>query len=499
MAGDGSGPGAHHHLWAFGLANILDDSGEPLVFVTAGEPHPATSRLMRSLGVEVRVVSTIERGYAAQDHRASVARAARRRDAGETVQACSWCKCEEDVPEVAHALDCKRRGVQTRLKPPPSVVEPSVGEEDELADEPLTGYAKGRATREANEQKVQDMYDRQPSSTRCAIGECPWRFEGTAVECRDAFAAHRAEVHPTFGQPKGKLRAGVAPTRPSVAQPAPSMPSGLDALERMDAGQPQRPEENPMENVAEAMAKTAKWTTEAAIVAIKDEVAKLGYIPTGTKWNQLRLKPSIPTIYKLFGSYNAVVAGITVPSETAAGSGSAKVGGRVVGDQAVTGSASVTTTRLLSKTPRPSNHPVGKDECVAALQEHAVEGVSLTSSEWKRRKLSPAYKTITRRFGSWGEACEAAGLQILRSPVRRPPSDGANQEAPNEKAHIPTPEIRVPVEGPPIEKQDWRPAVVEVLRTLADAIENGLFTPSSIALICGGIALEMRKDSADAV
>lgn len=48
----------------------------------------------------------LERGRAAQDHRASVANAYRREDLGEPVQVCADCRCELDITPVAHSLRC---------------------------------------------------------------------------------------------------------------------------------------------------------------------------------------------------------------------------------------------------------------------------------------------------------------------------------------------------------------------------------------------------------
>lgn len=47
------------------------------------------------------------RGFAAQDHRASVAAAYRREDAGEAVERCAGCGCEVDIETAAHAPRCQ--------------------------------------------------------------------------------------------------------------------------------------------------------------------------------------------------------------------------------------------------------------------------------------------------------------------------------------------------------------------------------------------------------
>lgn len=52
----------------------------------------------------------LARGFQAQDHRASVARAYRREAAGETVARCGVCGCEVDVETAAHAIRCSEHG-----------------------------------------------------------------------------------------------------------------------------------------------------------------------------------------------------------------------------------------------------------------------------------------------------------------------------------------------------------------------------------------------------
>jgi hypothetical protein len=42
--------------------------------------------------------------------------------------------------------------------------------------------------------ELQEVHDAQPATARCAW--CPWTFEGTAAEARDAFAFHKSSAHP---------------------------------------------------------------------------------------------------------------------------------------------------------------------------------------------------------------------------------------------------------------------------------------------------------------
>jgi hypothetical protein len=51
-------------------------------------------------------------------------------------------------------------------------------------------------------------------------------------------------------------------------------------------------------------------------------------------------------------------------------------------------------------------------ELIAALQAHAVEGVALSSTEWRRSQGDgrPSVRFITQRFGGWAAAVSAAAL-----------------------------------------------------------------------------------------
>lgn len=55
---------------------------------------------------------------------------------------------------------------------------------------------------------AREWEDAQPTVTRCVL--CPaWSFEGTALEGREAAAAHRLAVHPELvGKPRRKRSSG---------------------------------------------------------------------------------------------------------------------------------------------------------------------------------------------------------------------------------------------------------------------------------------------------
>lgn len=57
------------------------------------------------------------------------------------------------------------------------------------------------------------VMDAQPAVSRCAL--CDWQTEGTAASCREAFAVHRAHVHPETLVKRAKVK------RPAVVAMSP--------------------------------------------------------------------------------------------------------------------------------------------------------------------------------------------------------------------------------------------------------------------------------------
>ncbi len=55
---------------------------------------------------------------------------------------------------------------------------------------------------------------------------------------------------------------------------------------------------------------------------------------------------------------------------------------------------------------------------MAALVAVAINGQAPTAREWRAARMVPTSKTLTARFGSWNEACIAAGLSINGPNVR---------------------------------------------------------------------------------
>ncbi len=108
-----------------GDIELARDAGLPIVLDVTQPLHPASQRLMDTLGVEVRVVTQhavrarsmggyAEDGATRQpfepnliDFRHSVVQANKRADAGdETLEICAYCMCEVDVHPQPHRPDC---------------------------------------------------------------------------------------------------------------------------------------------------------------------------------------------------------------------------------------------------------------------------------------------------------------------------------------------------------------------------------------------------------
>lgn len=179
------------------------------------------------------------RGRAAQDYRASVARALRRQRV-EQVVTCEECGTELDVAHPVHDRKCSRRPAEAATTANGGGAE--MGAVWEKGRDGVRRSAKertpdGSLTVGEMQRRHDTVLDAAPLTTLCGISECDWRYDGTAAEGRDQAAEHRKTAHPEWGKPKTKQR-----TVPRSAEP--SAERGLDALLAMDAGAPQPVNEN---------------------------------------------------------------------------------------------------------------------------------------------------------------------------------------------------------------------------------------------------------------
>lgn len=173
-------------------------------------------------------------------------------------------------------------------------------------------------------------FDALPMVVRCAIGDCGWWFEGSAGEARAEAAGHRARVHggrAWEGQPfMGFETNGGAE-------------AGVEALARMDAGEPQRPlgegepsggepglesggpaadpgsaQQGILSGSSPSPSGRKKWTREAMLAAIRAFAEEHGRAPAVKEWDRRTDDgPGRNAIAYEFGSWNRAItaAGLT--------------------------------------------------------------------------------------------------------------------------------------------------------------------------------------------
>lgn len=126
---------------------------------------------------------------------------------------------------------------------------------------------------------------------------------------------------------------------------------------------------------------------QECLEALKEAHERLGHSPTTREYERLDIRPSIHEIKTVFGSWN-----------------NAK---EEIGYETV-----------------PSSHEItySKEDCIDGLKQASEQlGVSPTMREYSSLGIRPSGKVIKRRFESWNEAKDAAGLEKYSDGTR---SDG---------------------------------------------------------------------------
>jgi Homing endonuclease associated repeat len=187
------------------------------------------------------------------------------------------------------------------------------------------------------------------------------------------------------------------------------------------------------------------WDAEAIIRALQGEAKRRGRPPKQNEWRRARTQPSLATIWRYFGSWNAALeaAGLATirwrwtseeiilalqddarlrgrpPTQTEwQGGGEGQPTASAAADRFGSWNAALKAAGFPARTRAWIDGPrVTHDEVVVALQRDAERrGKSATAREWRESKQRPAVGTVINRFGSWNAALKAAGLPT-RTPV----------------------------------------------------------------------------------
>lgn len=158
-----------------------------------------------------------------------------------------------------------------------------------------------------------------PTVTRCGVPGCEdWRHEGTADECRVAFAEHEQRKHP-LGRRSHRHRSRAelrteALARAAVRFPdpdaAPAAVVPASSSDRNGGGVSVAP--------AHAAPGRKRWTEETALDALRGFCEREGHPPAVSDLRGDPGLPSLPTIRVLFGGLADVVVRLGYPRPTRA-------------------------------------------------------------------------------------------------------------------------------------------------------------------------------------
>lgn len=394
------------------------------------------------------IASDLKRGVDAIAFRESRANVQRRIAREETPATCGGCGTETDVTYPAHSPQCAGYASEVVEEKP---AEKSGWYRDErgrrLNHKETASDGSKTLSQMTREQTLRE--DAQPMIMRCGVAGCDWSIASTAGEGPEVARSHRKDAHPWMNEKRrtaverrtaiedAERRAAALSGREPEAREAdvgllPATDSGVlpaVAVVRESRG----PAGTELASRSEsATAKNGRgrpklWTPEK-IIARLQKSARAGHVPS-TKDLGRGGMPTQTACTREFGSFAKAL-------DAAGLERSAKISGRseAVGDQAVTGSASMTQqdpgeaeadgladVSALPVRPgdtgRPdesswSRRPRTREEVVEAIQRFAREhGRPPVRSDFEghtAQYVSPG--VADRLFGSWSDAVVAAGF-----------------------------------------------------------------------------------------
>lgn len=382
------------------IAALLDDAGRQVVLTVAAPLEPASARLMATLGVsvEVRPVSSTavqDVGLQAQAYRASLANAARRREAGDPAEMCPSCGTEIDVASPAHGPRCSATArvvaaAEERRREGKKMEKGRDGKLRSTAEHD----ASGLLTAGEMQRRHDRFLDAAPMVARCAVDGCGWTFEGSAAEGRDAARAHRGEAHPELANGAAK--------RPPFSKPKPEPDELAAAVADRDTDEDRNEGEldengsttpDSDESATDTQpAADRSWSRKAvprdeAIRLFRAACEELGEVPTKSQWSGMKRRPSVRALERIFAttSWEAISQGCG----------------------------------LVAPEPRVSPRTWTRERVIAAVREFALaNGRAPSQSDFNDDPALPAVNVVKRVYGSWPAAVEQLGLVAPKAMTR---------------------------------------------------------------------------------
>lgn len=299
----------------------------------------------------------------------------------------------------------------------------------------------------------------------CPHAGCSWSFDRAGKRGEGYLDVHLRIIHK--GQPDPRQ----AVLGPPLPLPAPvSVP--ITNGQRIAKPEPEQPRETASQTWARGHSRQP-ITYTAALAMFRATVEHLGHFPSVTEYQELHRSPSLPTLYRLFGSWPNL--------------------------RELCGAETPETRGHLVWTPEKVV------EAVAAFRTRKRRDpttVDLTSEHGL-----PTKKVLNRLYGSWPEAREALGIAASEHG-RKPVLSGREPQGRETGAHSApspaeadgdqfavygdSPEPVSPDELGVTPNADGCSALAAVLRSLADAVESDVFSDAALWLIAW-LAIEARK------
>lgn len=171
----------------------------------------------------------------------------------------------------------------------------------------------GRKSAETLEREAADRarIDALPMVARCGEPGCEtWEHEGTTAECRSASEDHRARTHPGLA-----ARRAAARRRAEKAEKDAKAAAVAEARRKPKA--PPKPKPAPAPRVSRAKPPRAvpaarpprrpRLSTDDCLRSLHAVTDEKGRTPTSNEWNIEKRKPSLPSLYRLFGNWRGFI------------------------------------------------------------------------------------------------------------------------------------------------------------------------------------------------
>jgi hypothetical protein len=170
--------------------------------------------------------------------------------------------------------------------------------------------------------------------------------------------------------------------------------------------------------------KQGYWTKERIIKCVHVWKRRYKKLPTAREWNNIGTNPehpSIKTIWHAFGTWNKMIEAAGYKPRTAGGSGFKMNFTKAKTKPTTTATTTKSKTTTTTKGKKNGHRIWTREEIIDVIQMWTREhGTAPTLSDFNGKSpFYPNHAPITRIFGSWNKAVEAAGVPTLPEHINK--------------------------------------------------------------------------------